>query len=82
MEVFKPDTKFIDFFLQVIIKDGVPPDAKNFGPPGSLPNDGTTFSLSDMVREMKEGTERGKQFYAMAWDELEVDYKTYVSGQQ
>ena len=82
MTDFKTDKKFIEFFLQVNVKAGVDPDAKNFGPPGSTPNDGIRFSLGDMVREMIQGTEHGKQFYLMAWDELQEDYRAYVSKNQ
>ena len=82
MHDFKPDEKFIDFFLDINVKMGVKPDEKNFGPPGFTPQDGTRFSLSDMVREMRQGTERGKEFYFMAWDECQDDYRSYLSQQK
>lgn len=72
MSDWKPDQRFIDYFLQQQTRADL--DEKVLFVTDGTTRGGEGRSVNDVVAEMQEGTKFGRSFYQSLYDEIGEEY--------
>ena len=75
MGTWKPDEKFLEFFLKGLIEEGEEIDIRNYREYKTR----RMLSTRELVEEMRQGTQLGRKFYRNLYNHPEVqkDYEKY-----